>query len=82
MSSVSLNTRLSDITLGELLEVLNAKTPRYVHSFKELSKELGISPTTLWRMKKDGLLDGAYIQYGRCCRIDVDKVYTILSTKR
>lgn len=46
----------------------------YVNSVKELAAILGTSPSTVYRMKKDGLLDDAISQYGKWTMIDVNKV--------
>lgn len=46
----------------------------YVNSIIELAKILGTSTTTIYRMKKNGLLDDAISQYGRWMFIDVEKV--------
>lgn len=47
---------------------------KYVNTISDLAKELGASRDTIYRMKREGLLDDAIIQYGRWMQIDVIKV--------
>ena len=52
-----------------------AKSERwYVNSIEDLAKVLGTSPSTIYRMKREGLLDEAISQCGRWMCINVDKV--------
>lgn len=45
-----------------------------VNSINELAAILGTSPSTVYRMKADGLLDDCISQCGRWMLIEVDKV--------
>lgn len=49
----------------------------YVNSIGELAKILGTSEATIYRMKRDGVLDEAISQWGKWMVIDVDKVIEI-----
>lgn len=56
----------------------------YVNNMEELADILGTSVCTLYRMKREGLLDDAISQYGRWMCIDVNKVLDVfrLSNRR
>lgn len=75
---IGLNTRLIDLTLGDLLEFLDnrdkenqssnnpdkALERKVVHGMSGIAKVIGKSHTTVWRMKKDGVFDGYISQVG------------------
>lgn len=86
MDAAILDRPVADLTVRQLMEVMascdkpavTARDGWHVNSLKELSRAVGVSYTTLWRMKRDGLLDSAVSQYGRWVRIDVERVLDIL----
>lgn len=51
-----------------------ANTPKYINNVEELAKFLGTSKSTIWKMKSEGLLDGAYSQCGKWIVFDVEKI--------
>ena len=91
MSSYDLNTRIIDLTLGELLEAVEhrvklatnaSKEPaksdkNFVYGLKGLAKLLGCSKTTAARVKATGDYDEAITQIGALLIIDADKVLEI-----
>ena len=92
MSSYDLNTRIIDLTLGEILEAvehrveqLQADTKKepakndknFVYGLKGLAKLLGCSKTTAARLKATGNYDEAITQIGALLVIDGDKVLEI-----
>lgn len=50
------------------------QTPRYINNVEELAKVLGTSKSTIWKMKSEGLLDGAYSQHGKWIVFDTEKI--------
>ena len=44
---------------------------------RELAKALGISPTTVYKLKKDGTLDGTYSQLGNTSIYDINEVLEV-----
>lgn len=83
MKKNNYNTRVIDLTLGELLEaiegrvrsVLSNKNPekeerRYVYGLKGLAKLFGCSKTTASRIKTSGKIDKAITQIGSLLIID------------
>lgn len=46
----------------------------YARSVAEMAEILGTSPSTVYRMKADGLLDDCISQFGKWMMIDVEKV--------
>lgn len=53
-----------------------------VNKISELAEILGTSESTIYRMKKDGLLDSAISQYGKWMVIDVNKVLDIFNLSK
>ena len=52
------------------------KTDRWiVNSVGELAAEMGTSESTVYRMKREGLLDDCISQFGRWMMIDVNAVF-------
>lgn len=89
MSNYDLNTRVIDLTLGELLEAVESRTKtsqqqqperqseKFVYGLKGLAKLLGCSKTTAARLKAKGSYDEAITQIGALLIIDADKVLEI-----
>lgn len=89
-----LNTRLIDLTAGELLDLLaREKIPRtevevikepnkkYVYGRAGIAELFQCSKTTASRIKNSGLIDGAYRQVGRLIIVDAEKALE-LAAKR
>ena len=85
-----LNTRIIDLTLGELLETVEERVKGYIHQtqkqphdknfvygLKGLAKLLGCSKTTAARVKASGKYDAAITQIGALLIIDADEVLRI-----
>lgn len=90
MSNYDLNTRIIDLTLGELLEAVESRVKeilpqqekqpedrRFVYGLRGLAKLLGCSKTTAARLKASGKYDEAITQIGALLIIDPDKVLEI-----
>lgn len=89
MKTANSNKRIIDLTLGELLDEVEArvramqgkqpesgtqeKPKRYVYGLKGLQKLLGCSKTTASRLKQSGKIDEAITQVGAIIIIDADK---------
>ena len=89
-----LNTRLIDLTAGELLELIGkGQSPRievdvtkdpnkkYVYGRAGIAELFKCSKTTASRIKQSGLIDGAYRQVGRLIIADAEKALE-LAAKR
>lgn len=85
-----LNTRIIDLTLGELLDAIEERVKaiqtsdqpatsekRFVYGLKGLARLLGCSKTTAARLKASGDYDEAITQIGALLLIDADKVLEI-----
>lgn len=80
------NTRIIDLTLGELLDAVeqrvkevlagkpraDEKKKRYVYGLKGLAQLFGCSKTTASRIKISGKIDKAITQIGALLIIDAD----------
>lgn len=90
MSKYDLNTRIIDLTLGELLDAIEERfrtiqtnvepspsDKRFVYGLKGLARLLGCSKTTAARLKASGKYDEAITQIGALLIIDVDEVLRI-----
>lgn len=79
MSKYDYNTRVIDLTLGELLDAIEERlcgksesstqleadgAPRYVYGLKGIADLLGVSKTTAQRLKSSGKYDFAITQIG------------------
>jgi len=86
------NTRIIDLTLGELLDAVEARVrqtlgdttqqpaaseKKFVYGLKGLARILGCSKTTASRLKASGKFDEAITQIGALIVIDADKVLEI-----
>ncbi len=54
----------------------------YVNSYKELADILGTSVSTIYRMRREGLLDKSCSQYGKWVLIDVNSVIETFKADR
>lgn len=90
MSKYDLNTRIIDLTLGEVLDAIEERIrtttqqvqsqpeeKRFVYGLKGFAKLLGCSKTTAARLKATGNYDEAITQIGALLLIDADKVLEI-----
>jgi len=91
MSNDKLNTRIIDLTLGELLDAVEARVKattsskaeadqsdkHFVYGLKGLARLLGCSKTTAARLKASGKYDEAITQIGALLIIDADEVLRI-----
>lgn len=79
-----LNTRIIDLTVGELLELIKREDQpsvtkdysakeKYVYGLNGLAKLLGCSKVHAGRIKRSGKLDEAIRQDGRLIVIEADK---------
>lgn len=96
MKKNNTNTRIIDLTLGELLdaveervkETLAGKTQaddkkkRYVYGLKGLAKLFGCSKTTASRIKTSGKIDRAITQIGALLIIDADLALTLAGKQK
>lgn len=94
MSKYDLNTRIIDLTLGELLDAIEERCrtiptnvdpapsdKRFVYGLKGFARLLGCSKTTAARLKATGDYDEAITQIGALLLIDADKVLEIARNK-
>lgn len=86
MKKTNPNTRIIDLTLGELLDAVedrvkqvlagkpqaDEKKKKYVYGLKGLAKLFGCSKTTASRIKTSGKIDKAITQIGALLIIDAD----------
>lgn len=90
MSKYDLNTRIIDLTLGEVLDAIEERVrtttqqvqskpeeKRFVYGLKGFANLLGCSKTTAARLKATGNYDEAITQIGALLLIDADKVLEI-----
>ena len=71
---VNFNTKLSDMTLGELLEAISVvKRSTTVTGLEGIASIFGVSISTAKRIKASGIIDKAISQHGRVIVTDVDK---------
>lgn len=89
------NTRIIDLTLGELLDAVeervketlagktqhNEKKKRYVYGLKGLAQLFGCSKTTASRIKTSGKIDKAITQVGALLIIDADLALDLAGKK-
>lgn len=86
MERISENTPLSELTVGELRDLVRAVIretadfPRTVHGLQELADLLGTSLTTVKRYKD--LLAPAIAQRGRTIVVDADKALRLWAGRR
>lgn len=90
------NTRIIDLTLGELLDAVEErvkatlagkpqaddKKKRYVYGLKGLAKLFGCSKTTASRIKTSGKIDKAITQIGALLIIDADLALSLAGKQK
>lgn len=77
---ITLDTKVSDLTVGELLTFLSQREQkRQITSMAELAEYLGCSLATAHRIKASGRIDKAIRQVGRTFRIDTAELDRLLS---
>lgn len=90
MNKNSLDQRIIDLTLGEVLDAVEARVRailpaesqqsqerNFVYGLKGFAKLLGCSKTTAARLKASGKYDEAITQIGALLLIDADEVLRI-----
>ncbi len=84
------NTRIIDVTLGDLVDFLERKgyimrerpsEPNLAYGIDGLAKALGCSKPTAQRMKSSGRFKGAIKQTGRKIVVDVDRLNRIMEAQ-
>lgn len=91
---ISKDTPIWQLTLGQLLEALEANTsqgvpavdhatdqPRYVYGYKGIASIFGCSVPTAARIKMSGKIDRAIKQVGRKIIVDVDLALELAAGK-
>lgn len=88
-----LKARIIDLTVEEFISILEdhleqklqvqleCPPPPYVYGLGGLAHLLGCSDTTAWRIKKSGILDSAYHQYGKTIVFESKKVLELMGKK-
>lgn len=92
MESVNLNTRIIDLTVGELMELLGKERTvtvdhtqsekRFVYGIAGIARLFNCSMATANRIKKSGVIDPAITQYGRMITVDADMALDLLKLKQ
>lgn len=88
MEAISPNTRIIDLTVGELMELLGKqqavtvdhtiKEKRFVYGIAGIAQLFNCSMTTANRIKKSGIIDKAISQCGRTITVDADMALELL----
>ena len=95
MIRINPNTRIIDLTVGELMELLDAinitqqeqqeqpKMPekRLVYGIAGIAQLFNCSMTTANRIKASGRIDDAITQHGRIIVVDADKALVLFNNK-
>lgn len=96
MNDITPNTRVIDLTLGELLDAIEqrigkqgtaqaeqpAEGRNYVYGLRGIANLLGCSKQTAGRLKASGDYDDAITQVGALIVTDADKLLEIAKTKK
>ena len=96
MIRINPNTRIIDLTVGELMELLDAinitqqeqqeqpKMPekRLVYGIAGIAQLFNCSMTTANRIKASGRIDDAITQHGRIIVVDADKALVLFKNKK
>lgn len=86
------NTRIIDLTVGELMELLNTIKPtpqeapkmpekRFVYGIAGIAQLFNCSMTTANRIKASGRIDRAIMQNGRIIVVDADLALELYNNK-
>lgn len=88
MEAISPNTRIIDLTVGELMELLGKqrtatvdrtiKEKRFVYGIAGIAQLFNCSMTTANRIKRSGRIDRAISQCGRMIAVDADMALELL----
>ena len=91
-SIINENTRLIDITLGDLAEflLLQPKTvvvqqqpeKRYVHGINGIAELFGCSRATAFEIKRSGKINEAISQTGKTIIVDAEKALSLIKLKK
>ena len=69
MAQIDNNTRISDLTVGQLLEIINSALkpsgPETVSGLEGIAEIFGVSISTAKRIKASGIINDAISQQGR-----------------
>ena len=84
------NKPLWQLTVGELLDLLDSRKPtsepttpekKIVYGLKGIAQLFGCSVSTAQRIKNSGKIDKAITQVGRKIIIDADKALQLINTR-
>ena len=89
---ITSNTRIIDLTVGQLMDVIaNAQAPvvekkpeqtkRLVYGISGIAQLFNCSMTTANRIKASGRIDDAITQHGRIIVVDADKALVLFNNK-
>lgn len=86
MIDINPDTRIIDLTVGQLLEVIEstrnqAEPKRVVHGIAGIAQIFNCSTATAQRIKASGKIDAAISQCGRTMVIDVEKAIRLFKAK-
>ena len=89
---ITSNTRIIDLTVGQLMDLIaNAQAPvvekkpeqtkRLVYGISGIAQLFNCSMTTANRIKASGRIDDAITQHGRIIVVDADKALVLFNNK-
>jgi hypothetical protein len=92
MIDVNPNTRLIDLTVGQLLELIDSAkgqpmevaeptTKSYEYGIAGIARIFNCSISTANRIKKSGVIDKAITQRGRLIVIDIEQAIELFNNK-
>ncbi len=92
-SSIDYNTRIIDLTVGELLDIVKRECNRdfqqpkapeknYEYGIGGIARIFNCSMTTANRIKKSGVIDGAISQNGRIIVVDKEMAIQLFNDHR
>ncbi len=92
MNGIDPNTRLIDLTVGQLYELIASATEkatsvaksekRHAYGLAGIASTFGCSRRTAERIKASGVIDGAISQCGRTIVVDVEKALQLYSINK
>jgi hypothetical protein len=90
--NTDMNTRVIDLTVGELLALISPKEEpkecadytgdKYVYRIEGISELLDVSPTTVWKYRKEGWIEPAIKQRGRKVICDARMALELFATNK